>query len=102
MLCTSTARHDYSPKRAEKPEIIIPCGNIRTSSGILDGRTTAGLSYINPGPIRPATSFKPVVEYRHSEEPVAKDTTQKLSYQPFRVTRKEVYPWATKPRYKYS
>lgn len=101
MDCTTEARHAYSAKViGERPEIIVPCGNIRTSSGVLDASTTSGLSYLNPGFVERTASFKPTARYSPPKEPTAKDTTAKLSYQPFRVAKRESYPWAMKPVYK--
>lgn len=100
METMTTVRHDYAAKHVEKPEMIIPCGNIRTSSAPLDDRTLARLSYVSPGPIEPVISFKPILKYRLPSQPLPKETTQKLSYQPF-VVQKEFYPWMQKPTYKY-
>ena len=102
MEFVSTAKHDFVEKYAPKPEIIIPCGNIRTSNGPLEGLTTAGMSYVNPGPVEPVSSFKPKRIYRPSDDPAPKDTTQKLSFQPFRLPEKEIYPWAQKAVYRYN
>ncbi|XP_043289025.1 stabilizer of axonemal microtubules 2-like [Venturia canescens] len=100
MDCISEARQAYSAKTIrERPEIIIPCGNIRTSSGALDASTTSGLSYLNPGFVHRTPSFKPTLRYSPPKEPTAKDTTSKLSYQPLPVARRETYPWAMKPVY---
>ncbi|XP_071627854.1 uncharacterized protein [Temnothorax longispinosus] len=100
METVTTVRHDYVVKRVERPEMIIPCGNIRTSSAPLDDRTMAKLSYVSPGPIEPVISFKPILKYRPSSQPLTKETTQKLSYQPFVVVKKEFHPWTQKPTYK--
>lgn len=97
----TTTQYDYMPKYAEKLSMIIPCGNIRTSSGPLDANTTTGLSYVNPGILKPPTSFKPITKYCRPSYSISKDTTQKLSYQPFSITKKEKFPWAQKPLYKY-
>ncbi|XP_011704463.1 PREDICTED: uncharacterized protein LOC105459849 [Wasmannia auropunctata] len=96
----TTVRHDYVAKHVERPEMIVPCGNIRTSSAPLDDRTMVRMSYVSPGPIEPAISFKPILKYRPSSQPLPKETTQKLSYQPFVVLKKEFHPWAQKPMYK--
>lgn len=101
METVTTVRHDYVAKHVERPEMIIPCGNIRTSSDPLDDRTMARLSYVPPGPIEPAISFKPILKYLPSSQPLPKETTQKLSYQPFAIVKKELYPWTQKPTYKY-
>jgi len=101
METVTTIRRDYMAKHAEKPEMIIPCGNIRTSSAPLDDKTMAKLSYLPPGTIEPVISFKPIMKYRPPTQASAKETTQKLSYQPFVVDKKEFYPWAQKLPYKY-
>ncbi|XP_011871232.1 PREDICTED: uncharacterized protein LOC105563879 [Vollenhovia emeryi] len=100
METVTTVRQDYVAKRVERPEMIIPCGNIRTSSAPLDDRTLARLSYVSPGPIEPVISFKPILKYRPSSQPLSKETTQNLSYQPFVIVKREFYPWAQKPTYK--
>lgn len=101
METVTTIRHDYTAKHVEKPDKIIPCGSIRTSSVPLDDRTMMRLSYISPGPIKPVISFKPITKYCPSSQPLFKETTHKLSYQPFIVDKKELYPWAQKRIYKY-
>ena len=98
----TTVRHDYSRKHVEKPEIILPCGNIRLSTGKLEGYTTAKLSYGDPGPTEPTINFKPARIYCPPSEPILHDTTQKLSYQPVCIEEKEIYPWKQKPTYKYA
>ncbi|XP_070154736.1 stabilizer of axonemal microtubules 2-like [Polyergus mexicanus] len=100
METVTTVRRDYTPKHIEKPEMIIPCGSIRTSSAPLDDRTMTRLSYISPGSIEPAISFKPIIKYCPSNQPLFRETTQKLSYQPFVLDKKELYPWAQKQTYK--
>ncbi|XP_012223090.1 stabilizer of axonemal microtubules 2-like [Linepithema humile] len=100
METVTTVRRDYVAKHVERPEVIIPCGNIRTSAAPLDDKTMARLSYMHPGPIEPAISFKPIPKYRPPSLPLPSETTQKLSYQPFAVDKKEFYPWAQKPVYK--
>ncbi|XP_015610223.1 stabilizer of axonemal microtubules 2 [Cephus cinctus] len=100
MQSTTTTRHDYIPKMIPQPEIIIPCGSIRLSSGMLDTRTTAGLSYLNPGRAEPVPNYKPRMTYCPPSEAIDKNTTQKLSYQPFCVLQKERYPWMRKPIYR--
>lgn len=100
MQCVTTARHDYVPKYVPKMDSFVPCNNIRTSRGILEDKTTAGLSYMNPGPAEPVTSYKPVGCYRPPKQGLEKNTTQKLSYQPFRVEKKEIYPWKLKEAYR--
>ncbi|KAG5345436.1 SAXO1 protein, partial [Acromyrmex charruanus] len=100
METVTTVRHDYGAKYIDRPEMIIPCGNIRTSSAPLDDKTMARMSYVPPGPIEPVISFKPILDYCPSSQPIPKKTTQKLSYQPFVVVKKELHPWAQKPMYK--
>ncbi|XP_048504799.1 stabilizer of axonemal microtubules 2-like [Athalia rosae] len=101
MQCTTTARHDYVPKYVQRMDLLKPCNNIRTSTGVLEDKTTAGLSYMNPGPTGPVVSYKPQGRYRPPEKSIEKHTTQKLSYQPFRVEKKEIYPWKLKPVYRW-
>ncbi|XP_043524384.1 uncharacterized protein LOC122536244 [Frieseomelitta varia] len=100
MESVTTVRQDYSHKYMEKPEIIIPCGNIRLSSGKLDANTTAKLSYADPGCMEPTINFKPIVVYCPPSEPILHDTTQKLSYQPVHIGEKDTYSWQQKPIYK--
>ncbi|CAK9807454.1 Stabilizer of axonemal microtubules 2 [Anthophora quadrimaculata] len=96
----TTIRHDYQRKYVEKPEMIMPCGNIRLSSGKLDGSTTAKLSYGDPGPTEPTINFKPTTAYCPPSEPILDTTTHKLSYQPICIEEKELCPWQQKPIYK--
>ncbi|XP_012283290.1 stabilizer of axonemal microtubules 1 [Orussus abietinus] len=100
MQSVTTNRHDYVPKNVPRAETVVPCGNIRSSTGPLDGRTTMGLSFMDPGPLEPTISFKPVLKYQPPAQPYAKDTTQKLSYQPFKVDKRERYPWFEKAPYR--
>lgn len=101
METVTTVRRDYTPKHVEKPEMIIPCGSIRTSSAPLDDKTMMRLSYISPGPVEPSINFKPIIKYCPSSQPLLSETTQKLSYQPFIVDKREPYPWMQKRAYKY-
>lgn len=102
METVTTIRHDYGAKYVERPEMIIPCGSIRTSTVPLEDRTMTRLSYICPGSVEPAISFKPMLKYCSPSQPFSKETTQKLSYQPIVVDKtKDFYPWAQKPVYKY-
>lgn len=96
----TTIRHDYMAKHVERPDAIVPCGNIRTSSAPLESRTMARMSYGPPGPTEAAANFKPILRYRPPSQALANETTQKLSYQPFVVDKRESYPWAKKPTYK--
>ncbi|XP_015178122.1 PREDICTED: stabilizer of axonemal microtubules 2-like [Polistes dominula] len=96
----TTTKCDYIPKYTEKLDMIIPCGSIRISGSPLDANTTSALSYVNPGVVQPVTSFKPITKYQRPSHSVSKDTTQKLSYQPFAVGKKEKFPWAQKATYK--
>lgn len=97
----TTFRHDYVARHVERPGLIVPCGNIRTSSAPLEDKTMARMSYMAPGPVKPVISFKPVLKYCPPSQPLPRETTQKLSYQPFVVRKKEFYPWTQKPAYKY-
>lgn len=64
MQTETTNRHDFVPTSVPRPEVIIPCDNIRMRDDVpLEGNTTAGLSYIDPGPVLPVQSFKPRAEY---------------------------------------
>lgn len=98
----TTVRQDYSPKFGAKPNLIIPCGNIRAGKGSLETVTTTLLSYANPGHIQPVTSFKPQMKYCRPNEPTANETTQKLSYLPYQMGKKENFPWAQKAIYRYT
>lgn len=99
MESSTTVRHDFGPKNVEKPALIIPCGNIRSCTGSLDGRTTAGICYADPGRVIRPASFKPSVKYFPPQELIQNETTQKLSYQPYCVEQRKKYPWASKPSY---
>ncbi|XP_032675455.1 uncharacterized protein LOC116846115 [Odontomachus brunneus] len=96
----TTIRRDYVAKHVERPEAIVPRGNIRTSSAPLGNRTMARMSYVPPGLTEPRISFKPKLRYHPPSQPLPNETTQKLSYQPFVVDKRESYPWASKPKYK--
>ncbi|XP_012147017.1 uncharacterized protein LOC105663346 [Megachile rotundata] len=95
----TTVRHDYAQKHVEKSKAIVPCGNIRLSTGKLEANTTAKLSYVDPGPTEPTVNFKPMRIYCPPSEPIPHDTTQKLSYQPVCIEEKETHPWQQKPIY---
>ncbi|XP_066595676.1 stabilizer of axonemal microtubules 2-like [Prorops nasuta] len=95
----TTAREDYVAKYVEKARIIPPRSNIRRSSEPFDGRSTVKMSYVDPGPPTPRKNFKPDTKYTPSNIPFLKDTTQKLSYQPFPIKSKEIYPWMLKATY---
>ncbi|XP_058798166.1 uncharacterized protein LOC131668217 [Phymastichus coffea] len=96
----TTIRKDFAPKCAPRAEKIVPCGHIRTSTGLFETKTTSLLSYVNPGPVDPVTNFKPQLQYCQPKERTAQETTQKLSYLPYEVGKKENYPWGKKPCYK--
>lgn len=102
MDSVTTVRHDYSRKYIEKPDIIIPCGNIRLSTGKLDASTTAKLSYTDPGFTEPTINFKPIAVYCPPDEPIFHDTTHKLSYQPVCVEERETCSWQQKQTYQYT
>lgn len=97
----TTVRHDFSQKHVEKAKAIVPCGNIRLSTGKLEASTTAKLSYGDPGPTEPTITFKPMRIYCPPSEPIPHVTTQKLSYQPVCIEEKEIHPWQQKPSYMY-
>lgn len=63
MQCLTTNRHDFVPKLVPRPDLVIPCDNIRSSDQPIEDRTTATLSYMNPGPVEPVTSYKPLSQY---------------------------------------
>ena len=64
MQLETTNRRDFVSKSVPRPEVIIPCDNIRSSHDApLEGHTTTALSYMNPGPILPTPSFKPQAQY---------------------------------------
>lgn len=44
-------------------------------------------------------SYKPSSVYKKSPCPLESDTINRLSYQPWAPTPKEIYPWAKKPKY---
>ncbi|KAJ8681674.1 hypothetical protein QAD02_017466 [Eretmocerus hayati] len=96
----TTIRKDYTPKFVNKPEPVIPCGNIRTSNGSFETKTTTLTSFLDPGPVEPVTNFKPRLAYCPPTESTAKETTTKLSFLPYEPQKKDDMPWAQKPRYK--
>lgn len=101
MQTTTTVKEDFGPKYVEKPEIIIPCANLRSCSGPLDGQTTSGMAFVHPGNSKPPRSFKPSTIYHRPQEPTSGETTHMLSYLPYAIPPKEKHPWALKPAYKY-
>ncbi|XP_043478560.1 uncharacterized protein LOC122508944 [Leptopilina heterotoma] len=97
----TTAKHDFIGKIGEKQKMIIPSGSIRISNGSLDGMTTSKLSYLNPGFVQPAEICKPKrTYYPNVDQSISKDTTQKLSFQPFSLPKREIYPWSQKSIYR--
>ncbi|XP_011497621.1 PREDICTED: protein FAM154B-like, partial [Ceratosolen solmsi marchali] len=100
MASVTTISHDYMPKYAPKSEAIMPCGHIRTSTGKFETKTTTCLSYVNPGPVEPVMSYKPQIKYYQPQISSAQETTQKLSFLPYQLAKKENYSWALKPTYK--
>lgn len=101
MESMTTIRHDYIAKYGERPEAILPCSSIRTSSAPLESKTMTKMSYMAPGPTEPTISYKPIRRYQPPSQPLPDETTQKLSFQPFALDKKETYPWAKKPTYTY-
>ncbi|XP_015116210.1 uncharacterized protein LOC107040587 [Diachasma alloeum] len=99
MQTMTTVKQDFCEKYIDKPQLIIPCGNIRTPSARFDGGTTSGCSYMAPRRIEQIQSFKPVNRYCEPEVRLSDETTSKLSYQPVEVLQREVYPWAQKAKY---
>ena len=63
MLCETTNRHDFVQKLVARPDVVIPCDNIRVADKPFEGKTTTSLSYVNPGPMNPVSSFKPTAKY---------------------------------------
>lgn len=103
MEYVTTAKHDFIGKFGEKQKMIIPSGSIRISNGSLDGMTTTKLSYLNPGLVQPATICKPQGTYfPNFNESISRETTQKLSFQPFSLPKREIYPWSQKSVYRFS
>lgn len=62
--------------------------------------TVHRLSFLKPENIKIVDSFKPITIYKPPSEKIDTNTTQKLSYQPVCIPKKESFPWAMK--YKYS
>ncbi|XP_011303514.1 protein FAM154B-like [Fopius arisanus] len=99
MQTTTTVKQDFCEKYIDKAQLIIPCGNIRTSRARFDGETTSGFSYLAPGPVDQIQSFKPINKYCEPEQKLSNETTTKLSYPPVQVLPREFHPWAQKPKY---
>ena len=60
----TTNRCDFVKKMTLRPDLIIPCDNLRNPDTPIDDRTTTKLSYTKPDPIEWIQSFKPVVQYQ--------------------------------------
>ncbi|KAG7200485.1 hypothetical protein KM043_001051 [Ampulex compressa] len=94
----TTTRRDYIPKYMQRPEMILPCKNIAVSSSPFDSSTTTRLSYMPHEPVEPTVNFKPILKYCPPSQPMLKDTTQKLSFQPLCV--KEIHRPRKRSTYK--
>ncbi|KAK0161505.1 hypothetical protein PV327_009967 [Microctonus hyperodae] len=99
MESTTTNRSDFQFKTTERPEIIIPCDNIRNSNTPIEGSTTTRSSYMNHGVVQPPPSFKPSVSYSRSSSKLDGDTINRLSYPRWTPPAKEIHPWAKKIEY---
>lgn len=65
MQSETTTRCEYIAKMTSRPDLVIPCDNIRTVDVPFEGNTTTGLSYVKLDAIKPVCSYKPTVtQYR--------------------------------------
>ncbi|KAE8752830.1 hypothetical protein FOCC_FOCC000568 [Frankliniella occidentalis] len=82
MSRTTTTRHDYTAKGAEKPAIIVPDGEIKISSRPLEGKTTAAMSFLEPDLSRfeRQKSYAPARCYNPSRAPFDGTTVARMSY----------------------
>lgn len=96
----STTQGDFTPKKAEKVQISIPCGNIKPICTSMESRTTARMSYVNPGVLGKTMNMKPAINYCPPTDPIESVTVQKMSYQPAAIGQRVVYPWQIKPKYR--
>ncbi|XP_052893452.1 stabilizer of axonemal microtubules 1 [Anopheles moucheti] len=96
----TTQRHDFVCKGQAKRDPIVPQGSLTMPTGRVESATVNRLTYTNNKEnIIPTKSCKPIITYKRPEEPMASDTTQKLSYMPVCPPPKEHYPWAQRARY---
>lgn len=63
MQCETTNRCDFNAKTTMRPDLVIPCNNLRNADTPMDDKTTAKLSYMRPEPTEFVRSFKPVAQY---------------------------------------
>lgn len=63
MQSETMTRCEYVPKVAMRPDLIIPCNNIRTAAVPLERDTTTGMSYMKPSVITPVQNYKPILRY---------------------------------------
>ncbi|XP_076631217.1 uncharacterized protein LOC143346713 [Colletes latitarsis] len=99
MQSETTNRSDFAPKASMRPDLVVPCNNLRSAEAPMEDRTTTRLSYVKPGPIKCAESFKPVARYTRLPHKIDCESVSKLSYQPWAPTPKESIPWASKSKY---
>lgn len=65
MQSETTTRCEYAAKTTSRPDLVIPCDNIRTVDVPFEGDTITGLSYVKLDAIKPVRSYKPAVtQYR--------------------------------------
>lgn len=63
MQSETTTRSEYVARPASRPDLIVPCDNIRTADIPLESDTTTGLSYLKSDTIERVHSYKPVTQY---------------------------------------
>lgn len=63
MQSETTNRNDFAPKITVRPDLVVPCNNIRNAETPMDDRTTTRMSYVKPGPAECVQSFKPLAQY---------------------------------------
>lgn len=101
MQSETTTRCEYVTKTTLRPDLVIPCDNIRTADVPFERDTTTGLSYVKLDAIKPVRSYKPIVtQYRRPEIKIDSETINKLSYQAWTSKSKEEFPWARKSKYR--
>jgi hypothetical protein len=97
----TTSRHDFVSKYGQKPPKIYPRDHLVASTASLSNDTTTRLSYPGHTDIEIRPSFKPLVTFQQPDNPFDTGTTQKLSYLPLNVTKREIPPWAVRPLFTY-
>lgn len=95
----TTTRHDYMPKPIDIVDKVKQPGCLGLSTKPMETRTTNSLSYLWPREHESAVPFKPDSRYRKPDNKMCGDTVQKLSFKPFELQKKEVFPWQKKPTY---